>query len=112
MRDEAGIAAQVTRPRFRHTLGTRLINQVVPQHMIQRLLGHATRQMTARYTNLHDATVLPAFNDYCQRRVNLASEVIGYHPAGATDSSTPVESRRRAGPARRASEGVVPHSNA
>jgi len=35
------------RPCFRHTLGTRPINQGVPQHVVQRLLGHASPQMTA-----------------------------------------------------------------
>ncbi|MBK5222747.1 MAG: tyrosine-type recombinase/integrase [Acidimicrobiia bacterium] len=33
---------RVTAHQFRHTLGTRLINQGVPQHVIQRLLGHAS----------------------------------------------------------------------
>lgn len=84
VRDEAGVAVRVTPHRFRHTLGTRLINQGVPQHVIQRLLGHATPQMTARYATLHDATVRQAFDDYCQRRVNLAGEVIGYDPVGVT----------------------------
>ena len=84
VRDEAGVKVRVTPHRFRHTLGTRLINQGVPQHVIQRLLGHATPQMTARYATLHDATVRQAFDDYCQRRVNLAGEVIGYDPVGVT----------------------------
>lgn len=84
LRDEAGVAVRVTPHRFRHTLGTRLINQGVPQHVIQRLLGHATPQMTARYATLHDATVRQVFDDYCQRRVNLAGEVIGYDPVGVT----------------------------
>ena len=44
-----------------HTFGTRLINMGVPQHVIQRLLGHASPQMTARYAELHDTTVRAAF---------------------------------------------------
>ncbi len=84
VRDEAGVVVRVSAHRFRHTLGTRLINQGVPQHVIQRLLGHATPQMTARYATLHDATVRQAFEDYCQRRVNLAGEVIAYDPGAAT----------------------------
>jgi integrase len=38
LRDEAGVATRVTAHRFRHTLGTRLINTGVPQHVVQKLL--------------------------------------------------------------------------
>lgn len=84
VRDEAGQPVRVTAHQFRHTLGTRLINQGVPQHVIQRLLGHASPQMTARYATLHDTTVRQAFNEYCQQRVNLQGERIVYDPAAAT----------------------------
>ena len=84
VRDEAGQPARVTAHQFRHTLGTRLINQGVPQHVIQRLLGHASPQMTARYANLHDTTVRKAFDEYCQQRVNLAGERIIYDAAAPT----------------------------
>ena len=65
MPDEAGRPYRATAHQFRHTLGTRLINSGVPQHVVQRLLGHATPQMTARYARIHDATVRAAFEDYC-----------------------------------------------
>ena len=84
LRDEAGRPTRVTAHRFRHTLGTRLINQGVPQHVIQRLLGHASPQMTARYASLHDTTVRHAFDEFCKQRVNLAGERITYDPAGPT----------------------------
>ncbi len=82
--DETGQPARVTAHQFRHTLGTRLINQGVPQHVIQRLLGHASPQMTARYASLHDTTVRQAFDEYCRQRVNLHGERILYDPAGVT----------------------------
>jgi integrase len=84
VRDEAGQRVCVTAHQFRHTLGTRLINQGVPQHVIQRLLGHASPQMTARYATLHDTTVRQAFDDYCQQRVKLTGERIVYDPDAAT----------------------------
>lgn len=84
VRDESGRPVRVTAHQFRHTLGTRLINQGVPQHVIQRLLGHASPQMTARYATLHDATVRRAFDEYCQQRVNLAGDRIAYDPSGVT----------------------------
>lgn len=84
LRDEAGQRVRVTAHQFRHTLGTRLINQGVPQHIIQRLLGHASPQMTARYACLHDTTVRRAFDEYCQNRVNLAGKRIAYDSEGLT----------------------------
>lgn len=84
VRDETGQHVRVTAHQFRHTLGTRLINQGVAQHVIQRLLGHASPQMTARYATLHDTTVRRAFDEYCRQRVNLAGERIIYDPAGIT----------------------------
>lgn len=84
VRDEAGQPVRATAHQFRHTLGSRLINQGVPQHVIQRLLGHASPQMTARYATLHDSTVRAAFDDYCQRRINIAGERIPYDPAALT----------------------------
>ena len=83
-RDDTGQSVRVTAHQFRHTFGTRLINTGVPQHVIQRLLGHASPQMTARYAALHDTTVRAAFDDYCQQRVNLAGERIAYDPGALT----------------------------
>ena len=40
VRDEAGQPVRVHAHQFRHTVGTRLINAGVPQHVIQKLLGH------------------------------------------------------------------------
>ena len=84
LRDEAGQPVRASAHRFRHTLGSRLINQGVPQHVIQRLLGHASPQMTARYATLHDTTVRQAFDEYCRQRVNLAGDRIVYDPAAPT----------------------------
>lgn len=84
VRDEAGRPYRATAHQFRHTLGTRLINAGVPQHVVQRLLGHASPEMTARYARLHDATVREAFEEYCKRRVNVTGERIGFDPDAPT----------------------------
>ena len=83
-RDDTGQPVRVTAHQFRHTFGTRLINTGVPQHVIQRLPGHASPQMTARHAALHDTTVRAAFDDYCQQRANLAGERIAHDPGGLT----------------------------
>lgn len=84
LHDETGQPITVTPHQFRHTLGTRMINKGVPQHVIQRLLGHASPQMTARYATLHDATVREAFDEYCSNRVSLDGQRIVYDATGIT----------------------------
>jgi integrase len=84
LRDEAGVAVRVTSHRFRHTLGTRLINSDVPQHVVQRLLGHASPEMTAHYAHIHDHTVRDAFDRYQQQRVNTDGDLLPFDPEGPT----------------------------
>ena len=55
--DEHGRPVRVTAHQFRHTLGTRLINANVPQHVVQQLLDHMSPAMTAIYARLHDKTI-------------------------------------------------------
>lgn len=84
LRDEAGQPVRVTPHQFRHTLGTRLINNGVPQHLIQRLLGHTTPQMTAHYAHIHDTTLRDAFDDYQRRRVDIHGTRLDYDPVATT----------------------------
>jgi hypothetical protein len=74
LRDRNGRPVRVTAHQFRHTFGTRLINSGVPQHVVQRLMGHASPQMTAVYARLHDTTLRKAFETYCRTRVNVDGE--------------------------------------
>lgn len=84
LHDEAGQPVKATPHQFRHTLGTRMINQGVPQHVVQKMLGHASPQMTARYATIHDTTVRAAFDDYQRQRVDINGSRVGY------DSQTPL----------------------
>jgi len=84
LHDEAGLAITVTAHQFRHTLGTRLINDGVPQHVVQKLLGHASPQMTARYAIIHDSTVRAAFDDYQRRRVDIEGQRLDFDPDAPT----------------------------
>jgi integrase len=45
--NEDGQPVRATPHQFRHTFGTRTINQGVPQHVVQNLLGHASPAMSA-----------------------------------------------------------------
>lgn len=80
LRDETGQPVSVTAHQYRHTLGTRLINAGVPQHVVQKMLGHASPQMTARYATIHDATIRAAFDDYQQRRVDIHGDRLPFDP--------------------------------
>ena len=84
VRDEAGQAVRVHAHQFRHTVGTRLINAGVPQHVIQKLLGHASPRMTARYAQIHDHTIRDAFERYCAQRVNTTGEHLDHDPDALT----------------------------
>ena len=50
-------AVRLTPHQWRHTLGTRLINRDVPQHVVQKILDHDSAEMTAHYARLSDKTV-------------------------------------------------------
>ncbi len=80
LHDETGQPVTVTGHQFRHTLGTRLINSGVPQHVVQKLLGHASPHMTSRYAKIHDATIREEFDRYQAQRVNISGQTIGYDP--------------------------------
>ena len=62
---------------FRHTVGTRMINNGVPQHIIQRYLGHESPTMTSVYAHIHDQTLKEEIAKYHDSRVvNIAGEVV------------------------------------
>ena len=64
----------------RHTLGTRLINRDVPQHVVQKILDHDSPGMTALYARLHDTTVRRHWEN--ARKVNIAGDTVTLDPAG------------------------------
>ena len=82
------MAVGVTSHRFRHTLGTRLINSDVPQHVVQKLLGDASPEMTAHYAHIHYDTVRDAFDRYQQQRSTPPTgEFLAFDPDGPTASA-------------------------
>jgi integrase len=87
LRDQAGQPVTVTAHQFRHTRGTRLINSGVPQHVVQKLLGHASPHMTDHYAKVHDTTIREAFDRYQSQRVNISGQQIGYDPGSPAASA-------------------------
>lgn len=79
--DEAGQTVPVTAHRFRHTLATQMINEGVPQHVIQRLYGHESAEMTAVYARLSDQTLRTTFDEWSSKRVDIHGRVVLHDPA-------------------------------
>jgi hypothetical protein len=92
LHNEAG-PTMVTIHQLRHSLGTRLINSGVPQHVIQRLLTHASPEMTAVYAQLHDTTIRAEFERYCQTRVDVEGRRLGFDPQAVTADAEWVKHR-------------------
>ncbi len=82
LRDQAGQPVTVTGHQFRHTPGTSYSG--VPQHVLQKLPGHASPHMTAHYATIHDATIRQAFDHYQSQRVNIAGQALAYDPDAPT----------------------------
>lgn len=93
LHDESGNTIRVTIHQLRHSLGTRLINAGVPQHVIQRLLTHASAEMTAVYAHLHDTTIRTEFERYCQTRVDVEGSRLGFDPQATTADAEWVKHR-------------------
>jgi integrase len=61
---------------FRHTVGTRMVNNGVPHHIIQRYLGHQSPEMTARYAYIHDQTLKEEFAKFKGKVVDIMGQVV------------------------------------
>ena len=62
---------------FRHTVGTQMINNGVPQYIIQRYLGHESPEMTSVYAHIYDQTLKKEIAKYHDTRVvNIVGEVV------------------------------------
>jgi integrase len=74
IRDGEGRLATWVHPHlFRHHLGTSMVNDGVPLPVIQRVLDHASPEMTARYAELHDETLRREIARW-HERVNIRGE--------------------------------------
>ena len=80
IRDEHGQPVHLTPHQWRHTLGARLINRDVPQHVVQKILDHDSPQMTAHYAKLSDKTVREHWER--ARKVGASGQPVQISPAG------------------------------
>lgn len=61
---------------FRHTVATKMINHNVPQHIVQRFLGHESPMMTSRYAHIFDETRKNAFSEFRGKMVNITGAIV------------------------------------
>lgn len=78
--------------RLRHTLGTQMINDGVPQHAVQDYYGHASPEMTAHYAKLLDHTLRREIDAF-RERVNRRGERIEVIPAGVATNAVLLKER-------------------
>lgn len=79
--DATGQPVSVTAHQFRHTVGTRMINNDVPMDTVQFMLDHASPEMTARYATVKRETVRRIWERY-QERINVRGEIVRLDPDG------------------------------
>jgi integrase/recombinase XerD len=76
IKDQSGKLWNFQTHQFRHTVGTRMINAGVPQHIVQRYLGHESPEMTMVYAYIFDETLRKEVEKYHELRVvNFQGEV-------------------------------------
>jgi integrase len=76
IRDRTGQLYHFQTHQFRHTVGTRMINNGVPQHIIQQFLGHESPEMTSVYAHLHDQTLKEEYAKFRGRIVDVTGRVV------------------------------------
>ena len=81
IRDATGQPVRVTAHQFRHTVGTRMINNKVPIDTVQFMLDHASPEMTARYATVKRETLRREWELY-QERINVRGEIVRLDPDG------------------------------
>ncbi len=85
--DASGNPVEVTAHRFRHTVGTRLVNADVRLETIQAYYGHDAITMTGRYAKIHDQTVKQEFLRYEERRFSARGEPVQFQPKEFDDDA-------------------------
>ncbi|MDE3074884.1 MAG: tyrosine-type recombinase/integrase, partial [Chloroflexota bacterium] len=76
VRDRNGQPVWVTAHQFRHTFGSRMVNQGIDVAVVQRILGHKTIAMTEHYARLNDQRLRQEFERFSASRVNIYGQLL------------------------------------
>jgi integrase len=85
--DAQGAAVTVTPHQFRHTLGTRMINEDIPLEVIRRMLDHGSLSMTQVYARLSDRKLREHFDTF-RERINRRGEQVTLAGDGVLGEAT------------------------
>lgn len=77
IKDRSGNRWNFQAHQFRHTVATKMINSGVPQHIIQKYLGHQSPTMTQVYAHIFDETLRQQIEKFHQSKVvNFQGETV------------------------------------
>jgi hypothetical protein len=85
--DARGEPVTVTPHQFRHTLGTRMINEDIPLEVIRRMLDHGSLSMTQVYSRLSDTKLREHFDSF-RERINRRGEKVALVGEGVLGEAT------------------------
>ncbi len=85
--DAQGAPVTVTPHQFRHTLGTRMINEEIPLEVIRRMLDHGSLSMTQVYARLSDRKLREHFDNF-HERINRRGEKVTLQRDGVLGEAT------------------------
>lgn len=63
---------------FRHTVGTTMINNGVPLHIVMKFLSHESPEMTLTYAHIFDKTMKEEFAKFKDKMVDFTGKVVSY----------------------------------
>lgn len=80
IKDSSGKIWSFQSHQFRHTVGTSMINNGVPIHIVKRFLGQENLEMTMRYAHVHDQTLKEEFSKFQGKVVDVSEAVEPVNP--------------------------------
>lgn len=83
IKDNNGKIWKFSSHQFRHTFATEAINNGVPQHIVQKLLGHKSPEMTMVYAHIHDKTIIKELAKFHQNRtIDITGQIVSLELEG------------------------------
>lgn len=83
--DASGKIFRFQSHQFRHSVATKMINSGVPQHIVQRYLGHESARMTATYAFIHDQTLKEEYMRFRGKTIDVTGQIV--EPKGRANTS-------------------------
>lgn len=77
IRDKHGKLYNITLHQFRHSVGTSMVNNGVPLHIVQRYLGHTTPEMTLKYAHIFDETLRKEIDNFHKNKtIDITGQMV------------------------------------